>query len=220
MRDVAPPIIVAIDGPAAAGKGTLARRLAEALGLAYLDTGTIYRAVAARLLAHGGDPDDGEAALAAAHALTGGDLQRPELRTEPVSQAASRVSANQAVRAALLELQRHFAHHPPAGAHGTVLDGRDIGTVVCPEACAKLFVTATTEERARRRHEELRARGAERIYADVLREMEARDQRDAARDAAPLKPAGDAVVLDTSNRDVDAAFATALEAVRRRCPGS
>lgn len=210
-------MIVAIDGPAAAGKGTLARRLAEALDLAYLDTGSIYRAVAAKLLAAGADPTDEAAAAATAKTLAAEDLTRSDLRAEGVGEAASQVSAIVPVRTALLEFQRAFAHDPPGGKSGAVLDGRDIATVVCPDACAKIFVTATPDVRARRRHEELLARGEASIYARVLRDMEARDARDAARQAAPLRPAEDAVVLDTSELDVDAAYRIALEVVRRRC---
>jgi cytidylate kinase len=210
-------IIVAIDGPAAAGKGTLARRLAAEFGLAYLDTGSLYRAVAAKLLASGGDPGDGAAAAATAAGLTPADLERPDLRAEGVGEAASRVSAIPGVRKALLAFQRDFARCPPAGKRGAVLDGRDIGTVVCPDACAKLFVTASPEERARRRHEELLGRGEASIYARVLQDMQARDARDAQRDAAPLKPADDAEVLDTSELDVEAAFQRARKIVTRRC---
>ena len=210
-------IVVAVDGPAAAGKGTLARRLAETFDLAYLDTGSLYRAVAAKVLAFGGDAADAATAATAADNLTTDDLHRLDLRAEGVGEAASQVSALEPVREALLAFQRDFAHDPPGGANGAVLDGRDIGTVVCPAACAKLFVTATLEERARRRHEELRGRGEARIYADVLRDMAARDARDAARDVAPLKPAPDAYRLDTSDMDAEAAFTMAYDIVRARC---
>lgn len=213
-----PATVVAVDGPAAAGKGTLARRLAEAFDLAYLDTGGLYRAVAAKVRAAGADPGDEAAAAAIAAELCAADLERADLRGEGVGEAASKVSAIPGVRKALLAFQRDFAHHPPEGGRGAVLDGRDIGTVVCPDACAKLFVTATPEERARRRHRELLARGEERIYARVLRELRARDARDAARAAAPLRPADDAEVLDTSCLDVEAAFVRAREIVCRRCP--
>ena len=210
-------IVVAVDGPAAAGKGTLARRLARALNLVYLDTGSIYRAVAARLLAAGGDPQDSAAATEVARALTSADLDRGDLRAEGVGGAASVVSAHLDVRAALLDFQRAVAFDPPAGRAGAVLDGRDIGTVVCPDACAKLFVTASLEERARRRHEELLARGEARIYARVLEDLRERDERDAARATAPMTVAADAVTLDTSDLDVDAAFHRALDIVRTRC---
>jgi cytidylate kinase len=210
-------IVVAIDGPAAAGKGTLARRLAEALNLVYLDTGSIYRAVAAKLLEAGRDPHDNAAAEAEARRLTTADLARADLRSEGVSAAASVVSAIPEVRQALLAFQRTVAFDPPPGKAGAVLDGRDIGTVVCPEACAKLFVTASLEERARRRHAELVDRGEASDLAEVRGNLAARDDRDAGRDAAPLVPATDAVTLDTSELDPDAAFARALEIVRARC---
>jgi cytidylate kinase len=215
----AAPIVVAIDGPAAAGKGTLARRLAEELGLAHLDTGALYRAVGAKLLAAGEDPHDGILAEAAARALTPADLERANLRSEAAGEAASVVAAQDGVRRALLDFQRRFAHNPPPGKAGAVLDGRDIGTVVCPEANAKLFVTASAEERARRRHEELLARGEASIYARVLEDMKARDARDERRAAAPLKPADDAYVLDTSELDADAAYAAALAFVDSRTRG-
>ena len=211
------PIVVAVDGPAAAGKGTLARRLADSLNLVYLDTGSIYRAVAAKLLAAGGDPHDAEAAAEVARALTSYDLARGDLRAEGVGAAASVVSAHQGVREALLDFQRAVAFDPPAGRGGAVLDGRDIGTVVCPDACAKLFVTASLQERARRRHEELLGRGEERIYARVLEDLRERDDRDAARATAPMTAAADAVTLDTSDLDVEAAFHQALDIVRSRC---
>ncbi len=210
-------IIVAVDGPAAAGKGTLARSLAAALDLAYLDTGSIYRAVGAKVLDAGGDPADEPAAAAVAEGLVPADLERDDLRGEAVGAAASQVSALPLVRCALLAFQRDFAYNPPQGKQGAVLDGRDIGTVVCPEACAKLFVTASAEERARRRHEELLARGEKSIYARVLQDMRTRDARDAGRETAPLRPATDAYRLDTSRMDADEAFRAALEIVRARC---
>jgi len=209
-------VIIAIDGPAGAGKGTLARRLAEALGFAYLDTGAIYRAAAARLLAEGGDPRDPAAAAAAAEALAPGDLERGDLRDEATSQAASLVASYPGVRRALMAFQRDFAASPPGGKPGAILDGRDIGTVICPDAEAKLFVTASLEERARRRHKELLDRGEESIYPRVQEEMAARDKRDSERAEAPLKPAGDAFVLDTTELDIDAATAAALSFLRSR----
>lgn len=209
-------MIVAVDGPAGAGKGTLARRLAASLDFAYLDTGSIYRAVAARLLAEGGDPLDAEAAAAVAERLSPGDLEREDLRDEATSQAASQVASYPGVRRALLAFQRDFAAHPPAEKAGAILDGRDIGTVICPGAEAKIFVTASLEERARRRHKELLDRGEESIYARVQDEMAARDKRDSERAEAPLKPAEDAFVLDTTDLDIDAAYAAALSYLRSR----
>ncbi len=208
--------IIAIDGPSAAGKGTLARRLAEALDFALLDTGALYRAVAAKVLAAGADPADTAAARAAAEGLAAADLERSDLRGEEVAQAASRVAAQPAVRQALLDFQRRFAAAPPDGRKGAILDGRDIGTVVCPEADAKFFVTASPEARARRRHKELLDRGERAIYARVLQEMRDRDARDSGRAAAPLRPAADAIVLETTEMDADAAFETALETLRSR----
>lgn len=210
-------MIVAIDGPTAAGKGTLARALAERLGFAYLDTGLLYRAVAAKLLAGGKDPNDETAAAKVARELLPVDLRQCGLRSEQVSQAASIVAAHPPVRTALLNFQRHFAHRPPNGKKGAVLDGRDIGTAVCPEADVKLFVTAALEERAGRRHKELLERGETTIYADVLEEMKARDARDSTRATAPLKPAADAVTLDTTDLDAGAALEAALAIVVDRC---
>ncbi|MBX9748470.1 MAG: (d)CMP kinase [Roseococcus sp.] len=201
-------LIIAVDGPAAAGKGTLARRLAAQLGLPYLDTGLLYRATGRRVLDAGGDPASAADAAHAAQTLQPADLDRGDLRGPPADDAASKVAAIPAVRAALLDFQRRFGQ-----AHGAVLDGRDIGTVVFPDAPVKLFVTASPEERARRRHAELAARGEAPPLAEVAAEMAARDARDSARDAAPLRPAADAVLLDTSTLDAEAAFAAALRIV-------
>ena len=209
-------MIIAIDGPGAAGKGTLARRLAAALGFAHLDTGLTYRATAAAILAAGGDPTDEAAAAATAARLTLDDLARPDLRTEEVGQAASVIAALPAVRQALLDLQRRFAQNPPGGKGGAVLDGRDIGTVVCPQADVKFFVTASPEVRAARRHKELLDRGEASIYARVVQEMQARDARDSRRAIAPLTPAPDAVVLDTSEMDADQAVGAAMEIIASR----
>ena len=209
-------VIIAIDGPSAAGKGTLARRLAEALDFALLDTGALYRAVAAKVLAAGADPAGTAAARAAAEGLVAADLERPDLRSEEVGRAASQVAAQPAVRQALLDFQRRFAAAPPGGRKGAILDGRDIGTVVCPEADAKFFVTASPEVRARRRHKELLDRGERAIYARVLQEMRDRDARDSGRAVAPLRPAADAIVLETTEMDADAAFETALDKLRSR----
>jgi cytidylate kinase len=205
-------VIVAIDGPSAAGKGTLARRISAALGFHHLDTGLLYRAVGARLLAAGHDPADAALAAAASEALDAGDLGRPDLRSEPVSRAASVVAANPAVRAALVAFQRRFAHRPP----GAVLDGRDIGTVICPDAAAKLFVTARPDIRARRRFAELQARGEPATYAAVFQDLRERDARDEARGTAPSRPAEDAIVLDTSDLTPDQAFERAMGVVNAR----
>lgn len=193
---------VAIDGPAAAGKGTISRAVAAHFGFAHLDTGLLYRAVGRRVL-------DGEAPAAAAEALRAEDLEADGLRTPEVAQAASRVAVEPAVRAALVDFQRAFA----ARAGGAVLDGRDIGTVICPEAPAKLFVTASPEVRAERRYRELAAAGHETSFAEVLDDVKARDARDSGRSEAPLKPAADAVVIDTSHLSIDAAVAAAIAAV-------
>jgi cytidylate kinase len=207
----APPLIIAIDGPAAAGKGTLARRLAEAFALPHLDTGLLYRAVGRRVLDAGADPADPAVAEAAARALTPADLVRGDLRGPAADAASSAVAAVPAVRAALLAFQRNFG-----GATGAVLDGRDIGTVVFPEAPVKLFVTASLAARARRRWLELAQAGAAPALAEVEAEMRARDTRDQARATAPMLPAADAVVLDTTMLDPDAAFGAACAIVRQR----
>jgi len=204
-------MIIAIDGPAAAGKGTLARRLAERFGLALLDTGLLYRAVGMNLVRAGGDVDDAAAAEAAARALTPEDLEAGDLRADRAADAASRVSQIPGVRKALLDFQRDFAASPPPGAKGAVLDGRDIGTVVCPDADVKLFVTASTEVRAERRYKELLERGLDAIHGRVLADMKERDARDSDRAVSPLEPAKDAFILDTSDLDADQAFARALD---------
>jgi cytidylate kinase len=201
--------VIAVDGPAAAGKGTLARRLAATLGLPYLDTGLLYRAVGRRVLDAGGDPADPEAAEAAARALRPADLERSDLRGPVADAAAAAVAAIPAVRAALLDFQRGFGN-----ARGAVLDGRDIGTVIFPNAPVKLFVTATLAERAHRRWLELQAKGIAADPAIVEAEMLARDTRDAPN----MRQAADAVVLDTTKLDAEAAFALALAEVRKRLP--
>lgn len=206
-------MIIAIDGPAGAGKGTLARRLAEAFDYAYLDTGSIYRAVGARLLDAGAAASDRKAALEAAKNLGPADLERSDLRREAVSEAASEVAVQPRVRQALLEFQRRFAACPPEGKPGAVLDGRDVGTVICPHADAKLFLTATPEARAERRHKELQESGMESIHARVLEDIRVRDERDSHRAAAPLKPAEDAVTLDTTALNADEVFAQALRII-------
>jgi len=206
-------MIIAVDGPAAAGKGTLARRLALALNLAYLDTGALYRAVGLSVLRAGGDPADEAAAVEAAENLDRSILDDPELRGDAAAGAASKVAAIPAVRQVLLAFQRDLAANPPAGKQGAILDGRDIGTVVCPEADVKIFVTASAEARAERRLKELQGRGIEAIYANVLQDMKERDARDQARAVAPLVPAEDAHILDTTDLDADEAFEQALAIV-------
>ncbi|MBV9777806.1 MAG: (d)CMP kinase [Acetobacteraceae bacterium] len=199
--------VIAVDGPAASGKGTLARRLAAALGLPHLDTGLLYRAVGRRVLDSGADPADPDAALAAARALAPADLDRADLRGPDADAASTAVAAVPEVRAALLAFQRGF------GARGAVLDGRDIGTVIFPDAAVKLFVTASLDARSRRRWRELQGRGIDVPLEQVRRDMQARDASDAARATAPLRPAEDAIVLDTTELDPEAAFGAALRAI-------
>ncbi len=212
-------MIIAIDGPSASGKGTLARRLAAALDLACLDTGLLYRAVGAKLLARGQKPEDPAAAEQAAADLALEDLSRADLRSEAVGEAASQVAALPGVRAQLLAFQRRFAAQPPDGKAGAVLDGRDIATVVCPEADVKVFLTADLETRAARRLKELQDRGEEAIYPRVLLEMQDRDARDSGRAAAPLRPADDAIVIDTTEIDSDAVFEAVLAISQSRLAG-
>jgi cytidylate kinase len=194
--------------------------LAQRYNLALLDTGGLYRAVALKVIERGGNPADPAAAEAAAKTVHAGDLDDPRLREDRVSDAASVVAAIPEVRAALLAFQRGFAHHPPAGFAGTLLDGRDIGTVVCPDATVKLFVTASPEARAARRFKELQEAGGSAIYQRVLQDIEQRDARDRERQTAPLRPAGDAIELDTTALDADAAFAKAADLIARKLKGS
>lgn len=200
-------MIIAVDGPAAAGKGTIARALARHFGYHFLDTGTLYRMVGVNVLAAGSDPGNRVAAIAAAQTLEPGKFDESDLRSEAVGAAASIVAVVPEVRAALLDLQRQFALRKP----GAVLDGRDIGTVVCPDADVKLFITASPEVRARRRQIELGSPS----YSDVLAEIRQRDERDSKRLTAPLVPAGDAVVIDTSGMTVEEALKAAIAAVNR-----
>lgn len=202
-------IVIAIDGPAASGKGTIARRIAARRGFAHLDTGLLYRIVAAKLLEYGGDPKDAEAATAVARSVEQVDQHRQDLRSREVGAASSVVAAHPGVREALFEYQRFFVSHPRGGAPGVVLDGRDIGTVVCPDADVKLFVTASAEERARRRTAELEGRGAPADFNAVLEDIRARDKRDSERAVAPLKQAEDALLLDTTHLGISEAIAEA-----------
>ncbi len=202
-------MIIAIDGPAASGKGTLAKRLAAHFGLPHLDTGLLYRAVARTILDRNSDLAHEPTATLVAQSLDTSHLDDPRLREREMGEAASLVSGFQPVRDALIDFQRRFAAQLP----GAVLDGRDIGTVVCPIAEVKLFVTATPEERARRRHLEFVARDEPADFTAILEDIRRRDERDTSRAVAPLRPAPDAVVIDTTALDADAAFRRALEVV-------
>jgi cytidylate kinase len=205
-------MIIAIDGPAASGKGTLAKRIAAHFGYGCLDTGLLYRAVARDVLARNGSLEDAKLAARIARTLDAHSLDDPGLRLPGVGDAASVVAKHPEVRAALLELQRDFARQEP----GAVLDGRDIGTVVCPDADVKIFVTADVEKRAQRRFEEMRARGEPVTYDRVLEVIRRRDERDAGRADAPMKPAEDAILLDTSDLDIEQTFATAVGLIKRK----
>ncbi len=202
-------MIIAIDGPAASGKGTLGKRLAEHYGYRHLDTGVIYRAVARALLDAGADLSDETSAVSAALALDPKNFGDPALKTQAVGDAASVVSAHPGVREVLLNFQRQFAHQPP----GAVLDGRDIGTVICPDADVKIFVVAAPEVRARRRTLEVRARGEEADEAKILADILKRDERDRNRAVAPLKPADDAYLLDNSHLDIEGGVRAAIDIV-------
>jgi CMP/dCMP kinase len=204
-------MIIAVDGPAASGKGTIARALALHYRLPHMDTGLLYRATALNLLELGGDPES-EFAAARAADLSQIRFDDPEIKSETVGGIASRIAAYPLVREALLERQKRFASQEG----GAVLDGRDIGTVIAPEAQVKLFVTARPEVRARRRFAELKARGLDVHFADVLADIHARDERDTGRDAAPLAMADEAILLDTSDLDAEAAVAAAIAAIERR----
>lgn len=205
-------MIIAIDGPAASGKGTLGKRLSEHFGFAHLDTGLLYRAVARVMLDREIALTDRDAAHEVALNLDVTHLDDPRLRGAQMGEAASVISGYQPVRDALLAFQRQFAEQPP----GAVLDGRDIGTVVCPHADVKLFITASPEERARRRHLELQKRGEQTAYETILRDIRRRDERDMNRATAPLKPAADAITLDTTHLDAEAAFQAALDLVKAK----
>ncbi len=209
--------IIAIDGPAASGKGTLARKLAEALDYAHLDTGKLYRAVGIRILRKHHDPGNERDAVAAAQEMmehfSPEFLFNPELGNDDVGEAASKASQFPGVRDALLQLQKNFAANPPDGKKGAVLDGRDIGTVVCAEAKIKIFIVADTAVRAQRRYKELHSKGIDVTYEAVFADMQRRDERDSGRDAAPLKPAEDAFVMDTTHLTVREVFERAMNIV-------
>lgn len=204
-------MIIAIDGPAASGKGTLSRRLADHFGLRHLDTGLTYRAVAASLLANGLPLGDEGVAIEIAHNLDLVQMDKSVLSAHEIGEAASRIAVLGGLREELVQLQRRFAQTPP----GAVLDGRDIGTVVCPDATVKLFVTASPEARARRRTEEMVSKGQDAQYAAVLEDLKRRDERDSKRTVAPMRQADDAVLLDTTEMDIETAFQAAVDIISR-----
>ena len=206
-------MIIAVDGPAASGTGTIARRIARELDFAYLDTGLLYRGVGVAVLDRGENPEDAGAATRAAESFDPALMADPRLRGDDAAVAASKVAA---IPGAMLDFQRSFGRTPPDGKKGAVLDGRDIGTVIFPDADVKLFVTAAVEVRAERRHKELLERGRPSIYARVLQDMQERDQRDRSRSAAPMAIAPDAIVIDTSALDVEAAFEAAMDPIRKK----
>ncbi|MEP1932207.1 MAG: (d)CMP kinase [Roseibium sp.] len=204
-------MIIAIDGPAASGKGTLSRRIADHFGLKHLDTGLTYRAVAAALLAKGLPLGDEAIAIEIAHNLDLAQMDKSILSAHEIGDAASRIAVLSGLRKELVELQRRFADTPP----GAVLDGRDIGTVVCPNATVKLFVTASAEARARRRTDEMISKGVDANYASVLDDLKRRDERDSQRTVAPMKQADDAVLLDTTEMDIESAFQAAVDVISK-----
>jgi cytidylate kinase len=206
-------IVIAVDGTAASGKGTLAKRLAAHFGFAHLDSGALYRLTALAVVEAGGDPRSEQDAVRGAHAIDLSMAGDPAIRTDKIGQAASHVAAIGAVRAALLDFQRAFLAHPPGGSPGAVMDGRDIGTVICPTATAKLYVDARPELRANRRWRELAGMGIHRDEAELLKELMARDAADKARPISPLVQAPDAALLDTSDLGIEPAFAAALALV-------
>ena len=205
--------VIAIDGPAAAGKGTLARKLSSHYGFAYLDTGSLYRAVGQAVRDKGLDPSNAEAALKAAQTLDVSKIDERAIRTREAGEAASVVAVMQPVRDAILQFQRDFAANPPSGLPGAVLDGRDIGTVVCPQADVKIYVTASPEIRAHRRWLELKTSGSEVSEAQVLEDTRERDRRDSGRATSPMRPADDAHLLDTTNLSIEAAFGEAVRII-------
>lgn len=207
-------IVIAVDGTAASGKGTLAKQLASHFGFAHLDSGSLYRLTALAVLQANGDPRNASDAVKGARAIDLSLAGDKVIRSDRVGKASSEVAAIPAVRAALFAFQRAFLEAPPGGSHGAVMDGRDIGTVICPGATAKLYIDARPDLRARRRWQELKSLGIERVEAEVLAELNARDAADKSRPISPLKRAPDADLLDTSDLDIDAAFAAALALVK------
>ncbi len=220
MSPTSQSIVIAVDGTAASGKGTLAKRLALHFGFAHLDSGALYRLTAFSVLEAKGDPTNEADALRGAQTIDFNLAGDPRIRTDIIGKAASHVAAIPAVRQALMEFQQNFLAHPPGGSPGAVMDGRDIGTVICPEATAKLYVDARVEVRARRRWAELKAMGFRRAEQDVVAELEARDAADKSRPIAPLRQAADADLLDTSDLGIDAAFAAALALVSPKVEGA
>jgi len=213
------PIVIAVDGTAASGKGTLAKKLAKHFGFPHLDSGALYRLTALAVLEAGGNPANAADAVKAAKTIDFTRAADPAIRTDAVGAAASKVAAVAGVRAALFDFQRDFVERPPGGATGAVVDGRDIGTVICPDATAKLFVDAAPAVRAHRRWLELKGMGIERDERALEAELVARDAQDRARAVSPLKQAADAALLDTSNLGIDAAFAAALALVEPKVRG-
>jgi cytidylate kinase len=213
-------IIIAVDGTAASGKGTLAKKLAAHFHFAHLDSGALYRLTALAVVEAGGDPSKPEDAIRGAQTIDLTMAGDPKIRTDVIGQAASQVAAIPAVRAALLDFQQNFLAHPPGGSPGAVMDGRDIGTVIAPHATAKLYVDARPQIRAHRRWQELKAMGILREEGDLLRELNARDAADKSRAASPLVQAPDAALLDTSDLGIDAAFAAALDLVSPKILGA
>ncbi len=207
-------VVIAVDGTAASGKGTLAKQLARHFNFAHMDSGALYRLTALAVLNAGGDPSSPEDALKGARSIDLAMAGDPHIRTDQVGRAASQVAAIPAVRKALHQFQIDFLQHPPGGSPGAVMDGRDIGTVICPNATAKLFVDADPVVRTRRRLLELQSLGIERKEAELLAELQARDAADKARPVSPLKPAPDALLLNTTDLDIERAFAAALALVK------